>query len=72
MSFFSIGKNELKKLQEDEQLLKTQIEKTQDSYTQGKNVYSFSKLVLQNRQNKLKAKISLLQHMNPDNSDGIA
>lgn len=73
MSSFSIGKNEIKELEEQEKKLENKLKTRPKSYNG--NIFNFQEIALKKEQQKLHNKIAILKHMDPsDDSDdgGIA
>lgn len=73
MSSFSIGKNEIKKLEEQEKRICSQLNDNSGVYTG--NVLNFKDAILKKEQQKICNKISILKYMNPESDpedDGIA
>ncbi len=67
MSFFSIGKNEIKKLEKLEKEIDSKLKECAKTYSG--NVFNFKDLVLKKEQERLHNKISILKHMNPEDDD---
>lgn len=70
MSFYSIGKNELRNLSEQELKLRKQL----DEDSGCGNVCSFKNIILHKELSKLNTKLRVLSYMNPkdDGDDGTA
>ncbi|MDR1488303.1 MAG: hypothetical protein LBI26_00980 [Holosporales bacterium] len=76
MSFFSIGKNEIKVLQEQKEVIDRAIEKS-DSISEFANVFRLSDVILSKKKKQLQNKIDLLKYQDQssefdDDGDCIA
>ena len=68
MSFFSIGKNEIKEMEKREKLLSDKMRSAKTHFS-GQNVCSFNEIVLRNQKKKLDDKLSLLKYLNPESTN---
>ena len=70
MSFYSVGKNEIRSLLEKEAQIKSELrDLNKDS---NKNIYSFKAILLNNEMAKIQNKLKILSFRNPIDGDDIA